>query len=179
MPPAVAPATAPTVAPTGPPTAPPTMAPPTAPPAVPPWAIAMVDIESADATSAPVTSILFKLASFLLSKEGERRGQSLVPRRLPVFAGVKKHPAVPRGAKCCGILNYPDGGNQPVPRRSMRILNDLDKSDESASGRWPERPHRGCCACVDSGFSADRACPSLVLGPSKHRRMLFLVTVRQ
>src|SRR3978361_1270279 len=68
MPPAVAPAAAPTAAPTGPPTAPPTMAPPTAPPATPPWAIAMVDIESADATSAPVISIRFKLASFFVEQ---------------------------------------------------------------------------------------------------------------
>jgi hypothetical protein len=50
----------------------------------------MVDIESTDATSAPVISVRFKLASFLLSKEAERRGQSLVPDRLQVFPELKR-----------------------------------------------------------------------------------------
>src|SRR3978361_1693913 len=89
MPPAVAPAAAPTAAPTGPPTAPPTMAPPTAPPATPPWAIAMVDIESADATSAPVTSVRFKLASFIVEQR-RRTTRAIVGSRHCMFFPNRK-----------------------------------------------------------------------------------------
>src|SRR5947209_19733136 len=103
MPPAVAPTVAPTAAPTGPPTAPPTTAPPTAPAAGPPCAIASVGIDSADAISAAVISVRFKLASCV---EPERRTGSAVDcsaalhvfpkrklRRLIVF-----HHAEPRRA---------------------------------------------------------------------------------
>src|ERR1700709_962274 len=92
MPPAVAPAAAPTAAPTGPPPARPTMAPPTAPPATPPWAIAMVDIESADATSAPVISVRFKLASFFVEQRRRTQRAIVGSRRLHVFPDMERTP---------------------------------------------------------------------------------------
>jgi hypothetical protein len=55
------------------------MAPPTAPPAGPLWAIAPVDIASADAKSAPVISARFKLASCFLSTEAELPKKKMVP----------------------------------------------------------------------------------------------------
>src|SRR3954452_22830073 len=79
MPPAAAPAAAPTASPTGPPTAPPTMAPPTAPPAGPPCAMAMVDIESAETTSAPVISVRFTSHLLLLGKKAELAARGIVP----------------------------------------------------------------------------------------------------
>src|ERR1700754_1778357 len=116
MVPAVAPAAAPTAAPTGPPTAPPTMAPPTAPPAVPPWAIAIVDIESADATSAPVISVRFKLASFFVEQRRRTTAPAVGSGRLHVFPDMKN--ARPAPCKRSMVLpNYP-GRSEPNPHRA-------------------------------------------------------------
>jgi hypothetical protein len=73
----------------------------------------MVEIESADATSAAVISVRFKLASFLLSKKGEHGGQSLVPARLHVFPDLKKTESSPLQTKR-HLPNYPD---RPEPTR--------------------------------------------------------------
>jgi hypothetical protein len=85
------------------------MAPPTAPPATPPWAIAMVDIESADATSAPVISIRFKLASFFVEQRRRTTRAIVGSRRLHVFPDMKKEPSRPPFASEVSrhLPNYP------------------------------------------------------------------------
>ncbi|MEA2819730.1 MAG: hypothetical protein QOJ86_1734 [Bradyrhizobium sp.] len=91
----------------------------------------MVDIESADATSAPVINVRFKLASFLLSKEGERWGQSLVPGRLHVFPDLKMNLGhlLSFATTCRGICRIiPSGRNQAASPRLNRMLNDVEKN---------------------------------------------------
>jgi hypothetical protein len=101
----------------------------------------MVDIESADATSAPVISVRFKLASFLLSKEGERRGQSLVPGLLHVFPDTENlmSPLCKRRSR--HVPNYPDRSEptriapvktaslNEVRKNVMKALSGLGRND--------------------------------------------------
>jgi hypothetical protein len=49
----------------------------------------MVDIESADATSAPVISVRFKLASFFVEQKRRTARASVGSRRLHVFPDLK------------------------------------------------------------------------------------------
>jgi hypothetical protein len=62
-----------------------------------------------------VISVRFKLASsFLLSKEGELRGQSLVPDRLHVFPDMKRNPTSgPLRAKQRGICRIIPADREP------------------------------------------------------------------
>jgi hypothetical protein len=89
----------------------------------------MVDIESADATSAPVTSVRFKLASSFVEQKRRTTRAIIGSRRLHVFPDVKKAQRlafvneVPRQ-----LPKYPDDRNQPASPRLNCMLNDVEKN---------------------------------------------------
>jgi hypothetical protein len=89
----------------------------------------MVDIASADATSAPVISVRFKLASFFVEQKRRTTRAIIGSRRLHVFPDLKKPAIAPVRARYHGICRIiPTDRNQPASPRLNCISHDVEKN---------------------------------------------------